>query len=51
METLRKQKKNLRKQLTTAAEEEKSVLQELGRGLKARHSALSRAKSARKKRS
>ena len=51
METLRKQKKNLRKQMKSATEEEKNELQELWRGLKARHSALSRAESARKRRS
>ena len=51
METLRKQKKNLREQMKSATEEEKNGLQELWRGLKARHSALSKAESARKRRS
>ena len=49
METLRKQKKNLRKQMKSATEEEKNGLQELWRGLKARHSAVSRVESARKR--
>ena len=51
METLQKQKKNLRKQMKSVTEEEKNRLQELWRGLKARHSALSRVESARKRRS
>ena len=49
MKTQRKQKKNLRKQMKSATEEEKNGLQELWRGLKARHSALSRAESTRKR--
>ena len=49
METLRKQKKNLRKQIKSATEEEKSQLQELWQGLKAKHSVLNRAESARKR--
>ena len=51
METLRKQKKTLKKQIKTATEEEKRGLHELWRGSMARHSALSRAKTARKRRS
>ena len=51
MEILRKQKKNLRKQMNPATGEEKNGLQELWRCLKARHSALSRAESTRKRRS
>ncbi|KAK3766604.1 hypothetical protein RRG08_042384 [Elysia crispata] len=37
METLRKQKKNVRKQIKSATEEEKNGLQELWRGLKLHH--------------
>ena len=44
-------RKKLRKQMKSATEEEKNGLQELWRGLKTRHSALSRAESARKRRS
>ena len=51
METLRKQKKNFRIQMKSATGEEKSGLHELWRCLKAKHSALSRAESARKRRS
>ena len=51
METLSTQKKNLKKQIKTATQEEKRGLHKLWRGLKARHSALSRAETARKRRS
>ena len=51
METLHKQKKHLMKHMKSASEEQKSELQGLWRGLKARHSALNRADSARKTRS
>ena len=51
MEAPRTLKKNLKKQIKTATEEEKRGLHELWRGLKARHSALSRAETARKRRS
>ena len=51
MEKLRLQKKNLRKQMKTATEAEKQGLQDLWQDLKARHSALSKAESARKKKS
>ncbi|GFR82829.1 reverse transcriptase [Elysia marginata] len=51
MDKLRKQKRNLKKQMKAANSEEKKGLQEIWQHLKARHSALSRAESARKKRS
>ena len=51
MEAPRTLEKNLKKQIKTATEEEKRGLHELWRGLKARHSALSRAETARKRRS
>ena len=51
MDTLRKRKRNLKKQMKTANNDEKKGLQEIWQHLKARHSALSRAESARKKRS
>ena len=41
---------NLRKQMKSAIEEKKNGLQELWRGLKARHSAMSRGENARKRR-
>ena len=50
IETLRKQKKKLRKLMKSATKEYKNVLQEMRQGLKARHSALSRAQSVRKRR-
>ena len=50
MEIIRKQKKNLKKQIKTATGEGKRALHELWRGLKARHLALSRAEAARKRR-
>ncbi|GFO33247.1 prominin-1-a-like [Plakobranchus ocellatus] len=51
MDTLRKQKRKLKKQLRAASSEETNGLLVIWRQLKARHSALSRAESARKKRS
>ncbi|GFR85033.1 reverse transcriptase [Elysia marginata] len=51
MNKLRKQKRNLKKQILVANSEEKKGLQEIWQHLKARHSALSRAESARKKHS
>ncbi|GFR70065.1 reverse transcriptase [Elysia marginata] len=51
MDTLRKQKRNLKKQMKAANSEEKKILQEIKQRLKVRHSALSRAGFARKKRS
>ena len=51
METLRKRKKNLKRQMKTATEEQKDGLKSIWRDLQARHTALSRAESARKKRS
>ena len=50
-ENLRKEKKNSRKQMISATEEEKSKQQELCQGLKAGHLALIRAESVRKRRS
>ncbi|GFR65403.1 reverse transcriptase [Elysia marginata] len=50
MDKLRKQKRNLKKQMKAANSEEKKGLQEIWQHLKAKHSALSRAESARKKR-
>ena len=47
METLRKKKKGLKKQIKTATEKEKRGLHELWWGLKARHSALNRAETQR----
>ncbi|GFO39075.1 polyprotein [Plakobranchus ocellatus] len=51
MDTLRKQKRRLKKQIRAASSEETNGLLVIWRQLKARHSALSRAESARKKRS
>ncbi|GFO06794.1 reverse transcriptase [Plakobranchus ocellatus] len=51
MDTLRKQKRKLKKQIKAASSEETNGLLVIWRQLKARHSALSRAESARKKRS
>ncbi|GFO07855.1 reverse transcriptase [Plakobranchus ocellatus] len=51
MGTLRKQKRKLKKQIRAASSEETNGLLAIWRQLKARHSALSRAESARKKRS
>ncbi|GFN96546.1 polyprotein [Plakobranchus ocellatus] len=51
MDTLCKQKRNLKKQIRAASSEETNGLLVIWRQLKARHSALSRAESARKKRS
>ncbi|GFO06503.1 reverse transcriptase [Plakobranchus ocellatus] len=51
MDTLRKQKRKLKKQIRAASSEETNGLLAIWRQLKARHSALSRAESARKKRS
>ncbi|GFO35004.1 major egg antigen [Plakobranchus ocellatus] len=51
MDTLRKQKRKLKKQIRAASSEETNGLLVIWRQLKARHSALSRAQSARKKRS
>ena len=45
METLRKQKIKLKKQLKSSTEEETNEVQEVWRGLKAIHSALSRTKA------
>ncbi|GFO45642.1 reverse transcriptase [Plakobranchus ocellatus] len=49
MDTLRKQKRKLKKQIRAASSEETNGLLVIWRQLKARHSALSRAESARKK--
>ena len=51
MEALRKRKKNLKRQMKTATTEEQIGLKSIWRDLQARHTALSRAESARKKRS
>ncbi|GFN92758.1 reverse transcriptase [Plakobranchus ocellatus] len=51
MDTLRKQKKKLKKQIRAASSEETNGLLVIWRQLKARHLALRRAESARKKRS
>ena len=51
MDALRKKKKSLKKRMKNACEEERRGLQVIWRDLKARHSALSRAESNRKKRS
>ncbi|GFO39082.1 reverse transcriptase [Plakobranchus ocellatus] len=51
MDTLRKQKRKLKKQIRAASSEEKNGLLVIWHQLKARHSALSRAESARKERS
>ncbi|GFO49776.1 reverse transcriptase [Plakobranchus ocellatus] len=51
MDTLRKQKRKLKKDTKAASSEETNGLLVIWRQLKARQSALSRAKSARKKRS
>ncbi|GFO37380.1 reverse transcriptase [Plakobranchus ocellatus] len=51
MDTLLKQKRKLKKQIKTACSEETNGLLVIWRQLKARHSALSRAESARKKHS
>ncbi|GFO24708.1 retinal homeobox protein rx2-like [Plakobranchus ocellatus] len=51
MDTLRKQKRKLKKQIRAASSEETNGLLVIWPQLKARHSALSRAESARKKRS
>ncbi|GFN81899.1 reverse transcriptase [Plakobranchus ocellatus] len=51
MDTLRKQKRKLKKHIRAASSEETNGLLVIWRQLKARHSALSRAESARKKRS
>ncbi|GFO12062.1 reverse transcriptase [Plakobranchus ocellatus] len=51
MDTLRKQKRKLKKQIRAASSEETNGLLVIWRQLKARHSALSRAEFARKKRS
>ncbi|GFN85219.1 reverse transcriptase [Plakobranchus ocellatus] len=51
MDTLRKQKRKLKNQIRAASSEETNGLLVIWRQLKARHSALSRAESARKKRS
>ncbi|GFN87643.1 reverse transcriptase, partial [Plakobranchus ocellatus] len=51
MDTLRKQKRKLKKQIKAASSEETNGLLVIWRQLKARHSALSRGESARKKRS
>ncbi|GFO16002.1 reverse transcriptase [Plakobranchus ocellatus] len=50
METLRNQKRNLKKQMKSAPVDEQAGLQARWLGLKAKHSALSRAESARKRR-
>ncbi|GFO06763.1 reverse transcriptase [Plakobranchus ocellatus] len=50
MDTLRKQKRKLKKQIRAASSEETNGLLVIWRQLKAKHSALSRAESARKKR-
>ncbi|GFN88310.1 reverse transcriptase [Plakobranchus ocellatus] len=51
MDTLRKQKRKLKKQIRAASSVETNGLLVIWRQLKARHSALSRAEPARKKRS
>ncbi|GFO24927.1 reverse transcriptase [Plakobranchus ocellatus] len=51
MDTLCKQKRKLKKQIRAASSEETNGLLVIWRQLKARHSALSKAESARKKRS
>ena len=51
METIRIQKKNLRKQMKTASDAERQGLQDLWQDLKSKHSALSKAEAARKKKS
>ncbi|GFO33352.1 polyprotein [Plakobranchus ocellatus] len=51
MHSLLKQKRKLKKQIRAASSEEANGLLVIWRQLKARHSALSRAESARKKRS
>ena len=51
MDNIRKEKRNLKKQMKAASEFEKQGLQEIFDVLKAKHSALSKAESARKKRS
>ncbi|GFO32151.1 reverse transcriptase [Plakobranchus ocellatus] len=51
VDTLRKQKRKLKKQIKAASSEETNGLLVIWRQLKARHSALSRVESARKKRS
>ncbi|GFO24220.1 reverse transcriptase [Plakobranchus ocellatus] len=51
MDTLRKQKRKLKKQIRAASSEETNGFLVIWRQLKARHSALSRAESVRKKRS
>ncbi|GFN94043.1 reverse transcriptase [Plakobranchus ocellatus] len=51
MDTLRKQKRKLKKQIRAASSEEMNGPLVIWRQLKARHSALSRAESAREKRS
>ncbi|GFN86014.1 reverse transcriptase [Plakobranchus ocellatus] len=50
MEILGKQKRNPKTQMKATPVEEQTGLQALWRDLKARHSALSRAESARKRR-
>ena len=51
METIRSKKKSLKKQMKSASPHEKEGLERLWRDLKAKHNALSKAESARKKRS
>ena len=51
METIRIQKKNLRKQMKTAPDAEQQGLKDLWQDLKVKHSALSKAEAMRKKKS
>eukprot|EP00745_Piridium_sociabile_P006709 TRINITY_DN14328_c0_g1_i1.p3 TRINITY_DN14328_c0_g1~~TRINITY_DN14328_c0_g1_i1.p3 ORF type:complete len:116 (+),score=27.67 TRINITY_DN14328_c0_g1_i1:233-580(+) len=51
MDNIRKRKRNLKKQMKAASELEKQGLEKLWKDLKAKHSALSKAESARKRRS
>lgn len=51
MEDIRIQKKNLRKQMKTVSDTEREGLRELWQDLKTKHSALSKAEAARKKKS
>ena len=51
MEELRVKKKNLRKQIKAASEAERQGLEQIWQDLKIKHSALSKAESARKKKS
>eukprot|EP00745_Piridium_sociabile_P006731 TRINITY_DN14328_c0_g1_i22.p1 TRINITY_DN14328_c0_g1~~TRINITY_DN14328_c0_g1_i22.p1 ORF type:complete len:103 (+),score=26.60 TRINITY_DN14328_c0_g1_i22:248-556(+) len=49
MDNIRKRKRNLKKQMKAASELEKQGLEKLWKDLKAKHSALSKAESARKR--